>query len=224
MTSFGTWVKNIFLLLVFLFSGGTLLLIIDGVATGSELTPFNTAVEDAMVHVRTPILTQVFLFVTNIGSPFVLVSLSLVLAIYLLLHKDTYDALLYLSSIMLALVAFILLKNAFQIPRPTGGLVSLDSWSFPSGHASVATAFFFSTGYAFWSRIRLWPLRIPFALACAAAACLISFSRVYLGAHYALDVLAGTALGLSAVSVTILAFNIFLREESWRRGRRSARI
>ncbi len=224
MKSFGNWVKNIFFLLIYLFSGGTLLIVIDGVATGTELTPFNIAIENTIAHLRTPILTQLFLFVTNIGSPFILSCLALVLAIYLLLHKDTYDALLYISSMALAIIAFLVLKDAYRITRPPSALIDLSSWSFPSGHAAVSTAFFFATGYTFWSRIKHWPNKILFALGCAAAAALISFSRLYLSVHYAVDVLAGIALGLAAVSMVILIFNIFLEEESWRLKRRSARI
>ncbi len=224
MKSFRNWVKNIFFLLVYLFSGGTLVLVIDGVSTGTDLTPFNNIVEQAVSHIRTPFLTQFLLFITNIGSPFVLTCLALALAIYLLLHKDTYDALLYITAILLAVFASTILKNTFQITRPLNGLVSLNSWGFPSGHAAVATAFFFSTAYTFWAKVKLWPNKVLLVVSCVVGAILVSFSRIYLGAHFALDVLAGTALGLCSVSMIVLIFNIFLEEESWRLKRRSARL
>jgi undecaprenyl-diphosphatase len=224
MKSFGNWVKNILFLLVYLFSGGTLLLIIDGISTGNELTPFNTVVENVVVHFRTPILTEFFITVTNIGSPFILASLSLVLAIYLLLRRDTYDALLYISAIALTVLTSTILKHTFQITRPIYGLVSLSSWSFPSGHATVSTAFFFATVYTFWGKIKSWPMRLLLLLGCITGAVLVSFSRLYLGVHYALDVLGGIALGLCSVSMIILIFNIFIEEEKWRFKRRSDRI
>ena len=224
MTSFAKWVKNFFFLLIYLLSGGVLALVIDGVSTGTELSPLNVATENTIAHIRTPLLTQLFLFITNVGSPFILSCLAVLLAIYLLLRKDTYDALLYLSSMTLAIVAFTILKSEYRITRPASALVDLASWSFPSGHAAVSTAFFFATAYTFWDKIRLWPLRIVFALLCASAAALICFSRLYLSVHYALDVLAGVTLGICAVSMVILIFNIFIEEEKWRRKKRSARI
>ena len=69
-------------------------------------------------------------------------------------------------------------------PEP---LVSLPATSsFPSGHATVAFACATMLALAV-PRLR-WPL--------VALAALIAFSRVYVGVHYPLDVLAGAALGV----------------------------
>src|SRR4051812_23431039 len=113
---FARLIKNFFFLLIAVFSGAALTLIAVGVNEGTELVPVNLAVEEAVSHIRTPLLTSFFLFVTNLGSPFVLTSLSIILAIMLLLNRDTYDALLYLVSIFLAVAAFAAIKNALHIP------------------------------------------------------------------------------------------------------------
>ncbi|MBX4189354.1 phosphatase PAP2 family protein [Candidatus Parcubacteria bacterium] len=217
---FGRIIKNIFFLLVAIFSGLMLALITVGVTSGSELTPFNTATEEIVSHFRTPFLTSVMLLITNIGSPFVLTVLATFLAITLLLHRDTYDALLYLVSVFLSIVAFVILKNTFHLDRPAESLIAdLSSWTFPSGHATVATAFFFATGYSFFDWAKTWGGRATLVIFCITSAVLVSLSRIYLGAHFALDVLAGTALGLLSVSITALAFNLLLSEREWWRRR-----
>ena len=210
------WTKNILFLVIYLFSGGALMLIIDGLSTGTELTPFNTAIEAVMVQLRTPLLTNLMIFVTNIGSPYMLSALAIFLAIYLLLKGDTYDAILYLASIVLAIISFVVLKDTFQFTRPTDSLLDLTTWSFPSGHATVSTAFFFSTGYTFFGRFKNAFYRIGLVLLCILGALTISFSRLYLGAHWALDVLAGLAIGLMAASLVLLVSNIFLEERYWK--------
>lgn len=59
--------------------------------------------------------------------------------------------------------------------------------SFPSSHASAA----FAMGFALWRRLRGWPGRwLPLALAA-----LVGWSRVALGLHFPLDVLAGAGVG-----------------------------
>jgi membrane-associated phospholipid phosphatase len=86
------------------------------------------------------------------------------------------------------------LKDVFDRVRPAladpaiEALVPIpESASFPSGHAATAFAAAVVVG-AFYPRLR-WPL--------LGLAGLIGLSRIYLGVHYVLDVLAGAALGLA---------------------------
>jgi len=69
--------------------------------------------------------------------------------------------------------------HANQIPLPA-------SKSFPSSHASMAVT-------ATWTLGTLYPQWLPLLIATALA---LMFTRVYLGVHYAGDVLAGLLLGL----------------------------
>jgi membrane-associated phospholipid phosphatase len=81
-----------------------------------------------------------------------------------------------------------LIKEAFHFPRPkafdpTLPLVSVEGFSFPSGGAQ--TSFLLgSLLIYFWKSHWAWPVGIFYAL-------LISFSRMFLGVHFPLDVLAG---------------------------------
>jgi undecaprenyl-diphosphatase len=211
------WAKNFLFLLVYMLSGGTLVLIIDGLLSGTELTPFNTAIETVLVEMRTPFLTNLMVFITNIGSPFFLACISLVLAVLLILRKNTYDALLFLISLTMSIASFTILKNTFKITRPGLDLINFSGWSFPSGHATVATAFFFILAHAFFDKVGSGWGKFNLILGSLFGAALISFSRLYLGAHWALDILAGIALGLLSVSFTVLVFNIFIEEKVWKK-------
>jgi undecaprenyl-diphosphatase len=101
-----------------------------------------------------------------------------------------------LSGVLAALVAAgltTLLKDLFERVRPAladppiEALVATpNSPSFPSGHAATAFAAAIAVG-AFYPRLR-WPL--------LGLAAVVGLSRIYLGVHYWLDVLAGTALGI----------------------------
>lgn len=106
-------------------------------------------------------------------------------------------------SVVVAAAASGLLKELFDRLRPAladptfAAAVSTPATpSFPSGHAATAFAAAAAVG-ALHPRLR-WPL--------FAVAALVGLSRVYLGVHYGLDVLAGatlgTAVGLGVVRVT----------------------
>ncbi|MFZ2048857.1 MAG: phosphatase PAP2 family protein [Minisyncoccia bacterium] len=212
MVSFHRWAKTFLFLLVYIISGFALVLIIDGLISGTELTPFNTAIETAVLAVRVPWLTNFMVWITNIGSPMTLTVATIILVITLLLKGETYDALLYIVSMSVAVVSLIVMKDTFQMARPDAVIIGISGWSFPSGHAAVATTFFFTTAYSFYDWVEsMWGKTI-LVVGCIIGAALVSFSRIYLGAHWSLDILAGFALGLMAVSFSALVFNIFLEE------------
>ena len=98
MISFHRWAKTFLFLLVYIISGFALVLIIDGLMTGTELTPFNTTIEAAILHIRAPWLTPIMVWVTNVGGPMTLTIAAIVLVVILLLRGETYDALLYIVS------------------------------------------------------------------------------------------------------------------------------
>ena len=94
----------------------------------------------------------------------------------------------------------IAVKTLVERPRPFERLAEADPLlggtvgaSFPSGHA--ATSFAGAIVLAYLVR-----RAVP---ALAALAVLVSFSRVYVGVHYPLDVLGGAALG-SAVALAVV--------------------
>src|SRR6202042_3500529 len=74
--------------------------------------------------------------------------------------------------------------------------------SFPSSHTAVALAVV----------VALVPfLARPLAAAGIAYAGLVGWSRVYLGVHYPLDVLAGAGIGMAVGGVILLALQALLR-------------
>jgi undecaprenyl-diphosphatase len=96
-----------------------------------------------------------------------------------------------------------LVKVAIHRPRPTADLVTVmrqvANYSFPSGHVMFYTAFF---GFLFFliyalprQPERRHPLRWLAQVLCGALVVLVGPSRIYLGAHWASDVLAAYLLG-----------------------------
>lgn len=94
-----------------------------------------------------------------------------------------------LASLLVALLKelFDRTRPAFADPAVEALVPTPDSPSFPSGHAATAFAAAAVVG-AFYPRLR-WPV---FGLAA-----LVGLSRIYLGVHFWLDVIAGAAIGIA---------------------------
>lgn len=86
------------------------------------------------------------------------------------------------GGISYVLVEYVL-KPLFARPRPTP---VLSDYSFPSGHATIAFAMAVVLS-AYEPKFRKWFFTL--------AVC-ISLSRIFVGAHYPLDVLGGAILGI----------------------------
>ena len=152
-------------------------------------------------------LHSFFAQVTIAGTPGITFAISGLLMCAGLLLRST--ELFYFGMAAAATLAIgIVMKHSFRRRRPDTEYVTdmkLKSYSFPSGH-SVGGAMIYG-GFA-WLAASL--IVAPFGQVVATLLVLfagvIGVSRVYLGAHYASDVIAGWTLG--ALGVLIYAISI----------------
>ena len=102
-------------------------------------------------------------------------------------------------------------------PAPLEGLIPAQAFSFPSGHAMVAAAFYLFIGYLAW-RILRGRMRIVCAAFLALIALLIGLSRLYLGVHYLTDVVAGYIAGIAWTDTVIIGGHLLARRRLARAG------
>lgn len=149
-------------------------------------------------HATSPVLDAVMPAVTFFGGSRLFPLYFALLALLSLVKREAmpgrYPA-VYLFAFFLALGAEDLLKEFFRVPRPPVA-IGLDkvrvighlsrSYSLPSGHA----VFSFMTAMVLSYR-RNWQWGGTLFLGAA----LVAWSRIYLGAHYPLDVVGGGVVG-----------------------------
>ena len=154
--------------------------------------------------IRTPFLDTVIGLITRLGEE--TVGVVVLCAIFWCISKRVAYRIgiaFFLSGLTVQCM-----KICFRIERPwvadpglrpvPSAIKNATGYSFPSGHAQSATALFGSLGV----QIRKNQIKTL----CFAAALLVAFSRVYLGVHTPLDVVASMLISLLIVLLTAKFF------------------
>lgn len=112
-----------------------------------------------------------------------------------------------LIAITFSMMLNILVKNLIQRPRPLPGMVNvietLNSYSFPSGHVMFYVSFFGFIGWLVFSFLKPSLLRSLFLVLFGSLIVLIGISRIYLGHHWASDVMGAYLLGCLVLVATL---------------------
>ena len=122
-----------------------------------------------------------------------------------------WEAVAALVAALFSTAINVLVKDLIQRPRPTPDLVNvaatLTSYSFPSGHVMFYLGFFGFIGFLVFSLLKPSLKRSLLLAFFGGLVVLIGVSRIYLGEHWASDVLGSYLLG----SLTLVAIIQFYR-------------
>ena len=168
------------------------------------LTSAELAVDQEFSRHHIPVLTLVALALNVLFSPVAGALLVLATSLYLLLvRRSAQKAVLFAITVSSGWLTCQLFKVIVGRIRPDPALF-LDplvpepvSNSFPSGHTSLAVALtlaaYFLVRDTHWAKPVLW--------AGLAVSLMVAWSRVYIGAHYPLDVVASFPATTAAVMI-----------------------
>ena len=163
-----------------------------------------------MISCNTPLLDTFFHYYTFVGDwiPYAVIGL-------LLFYKYRISIFILLSQLISAIFS-VSIKHLWNEPRPVKyfhdffpsiqlhqveGVRLYTTQSFPSGHTITAFAFFLAL--SFYTKNKGLHF-LYFALAV-----LVGFSRIYLSQHFAIDVLAGSLIGVLVTAISKYYFDKF---------------
>jgi undecaprenyl-diphosphatase len=167
-------------------------------------TGFDAAVLRWFTTRRTPERTHVMRLVTSLGSGVVVIPLTITAASALVLSRRRRLALLVILAVTGAALVNWIAKTVVDRNRPSVAvrLQHPHASSFPSGHSVQAAATFVVLGIVVTSLTRRRVVRAVVWTTVALLVVAVGISRLYLGVHWATDVLAGWLVGtVSAVGV-----------------------
>lgn len=163
-------------------------------------------VDIAILHwihnLSTPLLDDIFLFFTTIGSVEYVLPLSILILGFLIYKKQRLNSVIFLFGVGGAAAANIILKHLFQRTRPSfwHSAVTETGYSFPSGHAMASSALILCLIAILWNT--RW--RVASIIIGGFVVVMIGVSRLYLGVHYPTDVIAGWCVSFVWFAIVII--------------------
>ncbi len=160
---------------------------------------------------RTAAGSHVMLVVSALGQWQVVVTGMMVVAIVLVGYRRWHD----LAALGVSVAGGELLvwwaKHLIARPRPplVAALVTESGFSFPSGHSFVAVSFYGLVTYFVVRAAPGWWRKVTTVIGGASLIGAVGFSRVYLGAHWPSDVLAGFTAGLAWLTTIITILEVW---------------
>jgi membrane protein DedA with SNARE-associated domain/membrane-associated phospholipid phosphatase len=195
------------LALLLLASAWSFFSILEDVVGRDELVQADLAIFNFFQSLRTSTVDHIMVAITGMGGVTVLLPLAIVVLVWLLIRRCWHTAGYWLAAVGSYEIFVQFLKYTLARGRPTQlyGNRAIEQFSFPSGHATSSMVIY---GFLAFLLSRKQPLNVRVAIMAitGVVVALIGFSRVYLGAHWLSDVLAGFALGLAWIALLAMVY------------------
>ena len=170
------------------------LMMLEDIFENEQLTLDMVVYRLVILNLRSEPLTKIMKVITNLSSAYVLIAITIGTLLFV---KNKKVGLCVASNLVITTLLNQLLKYIIQRPRPDGyRLIAESGYSFPSGHSMVSMAFYGLIIYLIWKMVKNKKIKY---ISCGILGLLIpmiGFSRIYLGVHYASDVIGGFAISI----------------------------
>ncbi|EIK93592.1 PAP2 family protein/DedA family protein [Pseudomonas sp. M47T1] len=169
-----------------------------------HLVHFDQGIMTLVQEHRGLMADEIAVTLTKMGDLRCQLVIAIVLCSLLLAFRQWRQALFALSTLLFTALGNMVMKHVFARARPTVLIDPLSAFSMPSGHSSASFALFLTLG-VLAGRGQPPRLRLTWLLLAALPAAAIALSRVYLGAHWPTDILAGSLLACFVCAASLTA-------------------
>lgn len=164
-----------------------------------DIANFDNAVYSFVARFISEPLTDIALVITTLGSAYIILPLCLILII---VFWKRIEGIAISINLIISFLSNQILKRIVARPRPTEyRIVEELGYSFPSGHSMVGMAFYGLLIYFIYRKVKNPYIKWGSCILLTILIFLIGLSRVYLGVHYASDVIAGFCISAAYLAL-----------------------
>ncbi|MFZ3147736.1 MAG: phosphatase PAP2 family protein [Methanothrix sp.] len=186
-------------------------LLLTYAAAWFPVLPFDLKSYEELQEQANPLFDWLMIGVSDLGELAIAVTLTVIATLTFALRRQWLEAIFMLATTSNVLLTFVL-KEVIHRTRPfplaenaSGFLQSINQYSYPSGHVLFFVVFFGFFAYLAWIHFT-GRARVIIIAICGMLIVLIGPSRIFLGEHWASDVLGSYIIGTIWLFVLILAY------------------
>ncbi len=184
--------------IIFLLGG-----IAEDIINSDLIVSADIRVANLLAIFRSAELTKFFFWITLLGKLQIVLIFTIATILILWIWKKRFYIIPLLLSIVGGEFLAFIGKIVFHRARPSVAIYAEKSFSFPSGHAAIAVAFYGFITYIVIRNAKQWNKKINAFFIGFLIIILIGFSRLYLGVHYVSDVWGGYLAGAIGLIIAI---------------------
>ena len=173
--------------------------------------PFDLKVTHELQEIKNPVFSTFMVGVSALGEPLIealLVGSVTLLFLVRRMWTEAVFVLATLSSVVLTAILKVLVgrpRPPLYALNPVDLFLGINQYSFPSGHVLFFVVFFGFMAYLGWAHLTGW-LRWLTLGVCTFLIVAIAPSRIYVGAHWASDVIGSYVIGTLLLIILILLY------------------
>lgn len=154
---------------------------------------FDNTVYNLVRSLECGFFDKYFVFITKFGNVPVVIG---IVAVLILLFRNRHGIMLAVLAVNSALTNTIV-KHIIQRERPSVlKLIKQGGYSYPSGHSMIAVAIYGYLLYLAFTKLKNKYLKYGCSIILSILILSIGVSRIYVGVHYASDILGGFTFAL----------------------------
>lgn len=185
-------------------------LLLSYAASRLAILPFDLKSNEELQEQASPLFDSIMKGVSALGDFAIAPTLVALAVLTFAIRRQWLESIFMLattSSVLLDLVLKLVIQRTRPFPlvqNATGLIQRINEYSYPSGHVLFFVVFFGFFSYLAWIHFA-GRSRIIVTAICWMLIALIGPSRIFLGAHWASDVLGGYIIGMIWLFILILA-------------------
>lgn len=176
------------------------------------IVPFDDVIYKLVTFKMNDIITSIFKVFTFLGSTGFIIFLCVFFLVLSIILKKKNVGLIIDGVVIISTIVNNVVKVIIRRARPTVlALVTEKSFSFPSGHTMASTTMYGILLYLVLKSDMKKSYKVTLSIILGILPILVMLSRIYLGAHFASDVIGGYILSVAM----LLIETYFIDKKKW---------